>query len=422
MVRSFLVAPLALATSVSAQTRYTVLDLGETVPGAGSYAFAMNQAGAIAGTVPQDPTCNPCRAHAMAVVNGVITDLGLPAGAGPDSEAYSINALGQVVGRSEQQGYYIPVLWLPTPAYGAPAGWTILPQFTGGRQSQAWGINDAGEIAGESRSAGALAPHPVVWRYQGAAWQIQDLGTLGGPYGRARGINQQGQVVGQANLPGGSLSPFIWLPAAAYGLPAGMTGLDPAGGNGDMWVITEQGQVAGNMSLTAAIWLPSAAWGLPAGLSLIDASSLGTIGFSEFWGLNTAGVAVGQVGIRVGTTTFYYGWIWERGQIALLHNRLEPAGGWTIIDARAVNEAGQIAATGYASNPAQSHALLLTPVGVCYANCDASTGLPVLNVNDFVCFQSRFAAADPYADCNHDSQLNVNDFVCFQSAFAAGCP
>jgi hypothetical protein len=58
----------------------------------------------------------------------------------------------------------------------------------------------------------------------------------------------------------------------------------------------------------------------------------------------------------------------------------------------------------------------------CYANCDNSTTLPVLNVNDFVCFQSRFAAADPYADCNHDSSLNVNDFVCFQSAFAAGCP
>jgi agmatine/peptidylarginine deiminase len=58
----------------------------------------------------------------------------------------------------------------------------------------------------------------------------------------------------------------------------------------------------------------------------------------------------------------------------------------------------------------------------CYANCDDSTGSPLLNVNDFVCFQSRFAAADPYADCDHSSTLNVNDFVCFQSQFAAGCP
>jgi hypothetical protein len=58
----------------------------------------------------------------------------------------------------------------------------------------------------------------------------------------------------------------------------------------------------------------------------------------------------------------------------------------------------------------------------CYPNCDASTQPPVLNVNDFVCFQSAFAASQPYADCNHDNALNVNDFVCFQSSFAAGCP
>jgi Zn-dependent metalloprotease len=58
----------------------------------------------------------------------------------------------------------------------------------------------------------------------------------------------------------------------------------------------------------------------------------------------------------------------------------------------------------------------------CYANCDGSTQQPVLNVGDFVCFQSRFAAADPYADCDHSNSLNVADFVCFQAAFAAGCP
>jgi hypothetical protein len=58
----------------------------------------------------------------------------------------------------------------------------------------------------------------------------------------------------------------------------------------------------------------------------------------------------------------------------------------------------------------------------CYANCDGSTAAPVLNVNDFVCFQSRFAAAEPYADCDHSGGLNVNDFVCFQARFAAGCP
>ena len=61
-------------------------------------------------------------------------------------------------------------------------------------------------------------------------------------------------------------------------------------------------------------------------------------------------------------------------------------------------------------------------VRACDANCDGSNLPPLLNVNDFVCFQSRFAAQDPYGDCDRNGVLNVNDFVCFQAAFAAGCP
>jgi hypothetical protein len=61
----------------------------------------------------------------------------------------------------------------------------------------------------------------------------------------------------------------------------------------------------------------------------------------------------------------------------------------------------------------------------CYANCDGSTTAPILNVNDFVCFQSLFAAGNTSANCDGSTPppvLNVNDFVCFQAAFAAGCP
>ena len=60
----------------------------------------------------------------------------------------------------------------------------------------------------------------------------------------------------------------------------------------------------------------------------------------------------------------------------------------------------------------------------CYANCDNSTAAPVLNVNDFICFQVKFAAGDTYANCDNSTAapvLNVNDFICFQSRFAAGC-
>lgn len=61
----------------------------------------------------------------------------------------------------------------------------------------------------------------------------------------------------------------------------------------------------------------------------------------------------------------------------------------------------------------------------CYANCDQSTTAPALNVNDFICFQSAFAAGNLYANCDQSTTppvLNVNDFICFQASFAAGCP
>jgi hypothetical protein len=61
----------------------------------------------------------------------------------------------------------------------------------------------------------------------------------------------------------------------------------------------------------------------------------------------------------------------------------------------------------------------------CYANCDGSTAPPILNVSDFVCFQSQFAAGDSRANCDGSTAppiLNISDFICFQMRFAAGCP
>jgi probable HAF family extracellular repeat protein len=60
----------------------------------------------------------------------------------------------------------------------------------------------------------------------------------------------------------------------------------------------------------------------------------------------------------------------------------------------------------------------------CYPNCDQSTAAPVLNINDFICFQQQFAAGDAYANCDGSTApptLNINDFICFQTRFAQGC-
>jgi predicted outer membrane repeat protein len=62
----------------------------------------------------------------------------------------------------------------------------------------------------------------------------------------------------------------------------------------------------------------------------------------------------------------------------------------------------------------------------CAADCDWSTGLGVLDIFDFLCFQNAFVKGDPLAcDCDTSTGLGVcdiSDFLCFQNAFAQGCP
>jgi len=93
----------------------------------------------------------------------------------------------------------------------------------------------------------------------------------------------------------------------------------------------------------------------------------------------------------------------------------------------AQNSAGQgipILVNGVSSNCNSGEASQLILIPGCYANCDRSTVPPVLNVNDFICFQTKFASGDTYANCDSSTQppvLNVNDFICFQTRFAAGC-
>ncbi len=54
----------------------------------------------------------------------------------------------------------------------------------------------------------------------------------------------------------------------------------------------------------------------------------------------------------------------------------------------------------------------------CYPDCDQNHKL---NVNDYICFQTKFALGDPYADCDGNGTRNVNDYICFQTKFALGC-
>jgi hypothetical protein len=99
--------------------------------------------------------------------------------------------------------------------------------------------------------------------------------------------------------------------------------------------------------------------------------------------------------------------------------------GWRLDAATGISADGR-RIVGYGQSPgAGQTAYLVTIPAFCYANCDASTIPPALNVADFSCFLNRFASGDPYANCDASTippVLNVADFSCFLNAFASGCP
>jgi hypothetical protein len=57
----------------------------------------------------------------------------------------------------------------------------------------------------------------------------------------------------------------------------------------------------------------------------------------------------------------------------------------------------------------------------CYANCDQSSGNPLLTANDFSCFLNQYVTGQSYANCDGVGGLTANDFSCFLSAYVNGC-
>jgi uncharacterized membrane protein len=242
--------------------------------------------------------------------------------------------------------------------------------------------------------------------------------------------------------------PLLWRPASGYQLFSGLTG--PVNG------LSADGSVAaGEMNPGSPTdWQPfrwTAATGIVGlglnpnlqpggaayGVSDDGAVIVGVVQFQPFRWTQAGGYQMLGVGIAravnsdgsviVGTGNLA-AWVWtpSDGQQSL-RDLLIAGGafgleGWSLIEARGVSSDGAMVAGTGVDPLGRTQAFVAHLSGTsCYPNCDHSVSSPSLNVNDFVCFQSSFAAGDPYADCDQNSALNVNDFVCFQAAFAAGC-
>lgn len=322
----------ALCTPVMAAQTYSLTNLGD-IPGAGteSRAFDINASGAVVGEGWADD------GGAFLWNEGTMTNLGSLPG-GYSSTARGVNSSNHVVGFASKNGGgdYRAFIW------DAVHGIVQLGGLPGETFSGAYHINNAGRIVGESWTSGPSQTHAVVW----TAGSPMDIGTLGGPAARANDINDAGQVVGFSFLAGGSAGRAFMYDGTMHdlGVPTGE--------------LTSYGAAINNSAHVAG-WSENLSSGPTARYhaSFYDGVTMHDIGVllgkihAQANDLNDFDQIVGWSSISTdgGDYNLRRAFLYDRG-VGLMTDLNDlvdaSAAGWTLLEATAINNAGQITGIG----------------------------------------------------------------------------
>lgn len=142
-----------------------------------------------------------------------------------------------------------------------------------------------------------------------------------------------------------------------------MTSLGALGGTGSVgYGINDAGQVTGLAYTTSSSPYLYHAF-LYSNGAMTDLGTMGGIS-SAGYGINSAGQVVGSVlmGHDARDRGINNAFLYSDGTMTNLNTLIDPSSGWTLSEARGINDAGQIVGWGVSPYGGEFHAFLLTPV------------------------------------------------------------
>lgn len=299
--------------STRAETTYEIRDLGPLWKNGGpGGVFAVNIHGEVVGQQSNKPFLYSNGTTTILDVSGYATD---------------INSKHQVVGVSSSNRAF----------FYDNGSMTDIGDLGYGYDVYAEGINEAGQIVGTSLNGTGFS----AFIYDNGT--MVNLGTLGGG-GSSHGfdINNLGDAVGDSNN-----RAFIYKDGSMsdIGTLGGSMGF--ARSINDSRGIVGYSHITGNANVHAFLYHDGT----------ISDLTPGYAGDSWAWDINSAGQVVGTISTTsIGDHAFLH----SNGILTDLNTLLPTDSGWSLIHARSINDAGQIAGEGFLKG--EFHAFLLSPV------------------------------------------------------------
>lgn len=337
---------------------YQISDLG-LIGHAGSAANAINEAGDIVGTLGASPDSefSPQANHSFLCSNGRITDFGR------DYAVFALNNTGQLAGMEYMSGFKADFSFSKvSPALYENGNWTsILP--AGAVAGLLAGLNDAGQAAGH-----LCSDESRPCSFSAAVWQGDEVRTLEvpKPYTSAvvKAISNAGEAVGylqevvsQTQL---RTSAVLWgkngvtLLGSLPGAEEMSEAIKINGKGSILGMATYNGDDFSRLMFGGFLWKIGEIIALTG-----DDSSAPGINLAKGYvprAVNDHDAVVGRASDPNGNSVAF---LWQNNAMVNLNTLVPAQSGWTLTDAKDLNNQGQIVGQGHYQG--RSHAFLLTP-------------------------------------------------------------